>query len=262
MVTSMMNREEADEPGLQGTAMKYHFVWLLWSLALGAVWLVLFIVNPAKRRAMWRTSAVTALFGVTEPLFVPRYWNPPSLFELAQRTGFDIESFVFAFAVGGIGMILYASITQRDLVPLPKEHRMVRRHRLHRLALIGPPLLLVPGFLLPWNPIYPALLALTIGAGAAIACRPDLTRNTLIGGLLFLGLYAMFMLGLRWFAPGYIEAVWNLPALSGVLIYGIPLEELVFGVTFGMYWSSVYEHFTWHGTLAATEAQRAHEPVP
>jgi hypothetical protein len=94
------------------------------------------------------------------------------------------------------------------------------------------------------------LVALALGALAAVGCRPDLIRNTLVGGMLFLGLYAVFMLGLRWFAPGYIEAVWNLPVLSGALIYGIPLEELLFGLTFGMYWSAVYEHVTWHVSVS------------
>ena len=74
---------------------------------------------------------------------------------------------------------------------------------------------------------------------------PDLLRKTWIGGLLFLGFYTVFLLGLKWSAPGYIEAVWNLPHLSGVLVYGLPLEELLFGLTFGLYWAAFYEHFAW-----------------
>lgn len=27
---------------------------------------------------------------------------------------------------------------------------------------------------------------------------------------------------------------------------GIPLAELLFGFAFGLYWTGVYEHFTWH----------------
>ena len=93
----------------------------------------------------------------------------------------------------------------------------------------------------------------------SIVCRPDLKGNTIVGGVAFLGLYSAFMLGLRWLAPGYIEAVWNLPALSGVLVYGIPLEELLFGLTFGMYWSGVYEHVTWHVTAPARHHSRPAE---
>jgi len=59
------------------------------------------------------------------------------------------------------------------------------------------------------------------------------------------------MLGLRGFSPGYIEQVWNLRALSGVLIAGVPLEELLFfGLAFGMYWTGVYEHVAWTVTVA------------
>lgn len=106
------------------------------------------------------------------------------------------------------------------------------------------------------------MLALALGALAAVICRPDLARNTLVGGALFLGLYAAFMLGLRWLAPGYIETVWNLPALSGVLIYGIPLEELLFGLTFGMYWSGVYEHLTWRAMHERRRIRVAAQRLP
>ena len=65
---------------------------------------------------MWWASVYMAPFGLTEPLFVPEYWNPPSLFELAQKTGFDIESFIFSFAIGGIGAVLYTSLMRKRIV--------------------------------------------------------------------------------------------------------------------------------------------------
>jgi hypothetical protein len=40
--------------------------------------------------------------GLTEPFFVPEYWTPPSLFNLTEKTGFDIESLIFSFAIDGI----------------------------------------------------------------------------------------------------------------------------------------------------------------
>ena len=60
---------------------------------------------------MIRASVPTAAFGLTEPLFVPAYWNPPSLFDVAQRTGFDIESLIFCFAISGIGAAGYRAIS-------------------------------------------------------------------------------------------------------------------------------------------------------
>ena len=225
--------------------MPFHYAWLFWSSAFLIPWGIIFALNVGKRSAMWRVSLVTSLFGLTEPIFVPRYWNPPSLFELAQRSRFDIESLIFSFAIGGIGVVLYDAITRRNLVPMESLARHERRHSWHRVALLAPFVLFVPLYFLPWNPIFAALVCLVAGAVASVVCRPDLLTKTMFSGVLFLVLYGMFMFGLRWFAPGYIEAVWNLPDLSGVLIGGIPLEELLFGFAFGMYWASVYEHFTW-----------------
>ena len=236
--------------------MKQHYVWLIWSSAFLIPWAALYLARPALRAVMWRASLATTLFGLTEPIFVPEYWNPPSLFELAQRSGFDIESLIFSFALGGIGTVLYDALAGRDLVPVSAELRHASRHRLHRWALLLPVGVFVPLYFLPWNPIYAVLACLVLGAIASNLCRPELRRKSFVGGLLFLALYAVFMLGLKWFAPGYIVAVWNLPALRGGLVYGIPTEELLFGFAFGLYWSGVYEHFTWSvGKNAIKRAQ-------
>jgi hypothetical protein len=230
--------------------MKYHYVWLLWSSAFLVPWLALYAAAGGLRREMLRVSLATSLLGLTEPIFVPAYWNPPSLFELASRTGFDVESFVFCFAIGGIGAVLYNALGRRELQPVDHAQRHRGRHRLHRLALAGPFLAFPPLYLLPWNPIYPGIVALALGGGFNVLCRPDLARNTLLGGVLFAALYAMFMALLIVSAPGYVEQVWNLPALSGVRPGGIPLEELAFGFAFGLYWAGVYEHFGWRRSVA------------
>ncbi|NUQ10729.1 MAG: hypothetical protein HUU26_00155 [Gemmatimonadaceae bacterium] len=225
--------------------MRYHYVWLIWSATFLLPWLALYVANANYRRNMWRMSLLTSTLGLTEPVFVPEYWKPPSLFELALRTGFDIESLIFSFAIGGIGAALYTTFTRFEARPVEAAERAHRWHRFHLYALLAPVVSFVPLYLLPWNPIYAAVGALLIGAAGTVLCRPDLARDVLIGGALFLGLYAVFMLGLRWLTPGYIEQVWNLRALTGVLIAGIPLEELLFGLAFGAYWTGLYEHFAW-----------------
>jgi hypothetical protein len=55
----------------------------------------------------------------------------------------------------------------------------------------------------------------------------------------------LFFLALEVTDPAYVERVWNLPELTGVLFLGIPLEELLFGFAFGLYWSGAYEHVMW-----------------
>lgn len=232
--------------------MPYHYVWLFWSSAFLVPWAVLYLTLPNHRKVMWWSSVFMAPFGLTEPLFVPEYWLPPSLFELAARTGFDIESVIFSFAIGGIGAVLYNVLTGRRLVAVSAHERHHRRHRFHKFALALPFVLFPALYFLPWNPIYAGIAAMAAGATANVLCRPDLKLNTLVGGLLFLAFYTVFLLGLKWTAPGYIEQVWNLKALSGVLVYGLPLEELLFGFCFGLFWTGLYEHATWKKSAAHT----------
>ena len=223
----------------------FQYTWLLWALAFLLPWAMLFAARPALRRRMLWASVLTAPFGLTEPLFVPAYWNPPSLFDRAQRTGFDIESIIFCFAIGGLGAAGYGALAPLPLRRMDHHARLLPRHRWHLLALLSPIIVFAALIGIDWNPIYPGILALAVGAGAALLCRTDLWRNTLYGGGVFLALYAVFLLGLKWLWPGYIEAVWNLAALVGWRPAGLPLEELLFGVAFGMYWSSVVEHLSW-----------------
>ncbi len=221
------------------------FVWLIWSSAFLVPWLGVYAEFPRHRQAMVWASFATAPLGLTEPLFVPVYWNPPSLFDLARTTGFDIESVIFTFGIGGIAAVLYNLLTGRVPVPLPQGEQLAPRHKLHYLALAVPFLSFPLLYLFPWNPIYPAIVAMSLGAAATMVCRPDLVRTTWLGALLFVAFYSVFLLGVELTASGYVTRVWNLDALSGVRIVGMPLEEFLFAAAFGAYWSGVYEHFTW-----------------
>lgn len=232
------------------------YVWFVWSSAFLVPWAVAYLMRPAQRAKMTWASLFTAPFGLTEPIFVPAYWNPPSLFDLASTTGFDIESVIFCFGIGGVGAVLYDALTNARPRPLGPGERDRPRHRHHIIAIAAPFLAFPALYALPGNPIYPAILAMGVGAGATIACRPDLATRTWIGGVLFLGFYSAYLLGLEGLQPGYIERIWNLADLMGVSIIGMPLEELAFALAFGMYWAGAYEHFTWKGVSAAPDPTR------
>lgn len=229
------------------------YVWLIWSLSFLLIWFLVFLLSKNLRKEMLWASVLTAPFGLTEPLFVPGYWNPPSLFNLAQKTGFDIESIIFTFAIGGLAAVLYNLIFKVKDISMSQMQRHHRRHRFHILALSLPVIVFpVLAFLTGWNHIYCGIVAMFSGGVAALLCRPDLKKKIWVGGFLFLGLYSVFFLSLILFFPDYVTNVWNFSQISGILILGVPLEELLFAFTFGMLWSSFYEHIHWYKLVRET----------
>ncbi|HEX2787546.1 MAG TPA: lycopene cyclase domain-containing protein [Ignavibacteria bacterium] len=221
------------------------YAWLIWSLIFLFVWVIIYTLNRQYRKEMLTVSLWTMLFGFTEPLFVPEYWNPPSLFNLAANTGFDIESFIFTFSVGGIGSIIYKLIFKSSNEPFNNIEK--QKHKLHQYAIISPAIIfLLFAVFSDLNHIYCGIIAMFLGAVAALICRPDLKFKIIVGGLLFLIYYFIFFEILNVLYPGFVQLVWNLKALSGIFLIGIPVEELAWGFTFGMYWSSIYEHFSWN----------------
>lgn len=224
------------------------YAWLIWSLILAGVWLVIYLAldTKDKKREMLAVSLWTSLLGLTEPLFVPEYWSPPSLFNLALRTGFDIESLIFSFGIGGIAVIIYEWIFRTKHQAMPQTEQHHPRHRHHLLAIASTPIIFaLLALTTKLNPLHSAVIAMLLGGLFAWYCRPDLKKKMITSAFIFLGLYFIFFLTLIFMYPGYVEQVWNLPAISGILILGVPLEELLFAFSFGFFWSSIYEHFTW-----------------
>lgn len=225
------------------------YAWLIWSLILLVIWAVVYLSLRSKksRREMLIVSLWTSLLGFTEPLFVPEYWNPPSLFDLAMRTGFDIESLIFSFGIGGIAVVLYERIFRTRHKAIPQSMQHSPRHRYHFWAIASAPIIfIILLFATELNPIYSSAIALIAGGLATWYCRPDLNKKMIVSAFIFLGIYFLYFLTLIAMYPGYVERVWNLSVISGILFIGIPIEELLFALSFGFMWSSVYEHIKWY----------------
>ena len=117
-------------------------------------------------------SIWTSLLGLTEPLFVPEYWSPPSLFDLASKTGFDIESLIFAFGIGGIVVILYERIFRAEHEKISTLSQHSSRHRYHLLAILSAPIVFLLLMLTTQlNPIYISVIALVFGGFATWYCQ-------------------------------------------------------------------------------------------
>jgi hypothetical protein len=237
----------------------HQYSWIIWSLILLFIWALFYfsLRNKQSRKEMLLVSLWTSLLGLTEPIFVPEYWNPPSLFNLAQKTGFDIESLLFAFGVGGLAVVIYEWLFPVRHKHIPVSERNLPRHRFHLIALLSAPLIfLLLFFFTDLNPIYSTFIALIGGGIFTWYCRPDLKKKMITSAFIFAFLYFVYFLTLIIAYPGYVKEVWNLSALSGILILDVPLEELMFAFGLGFLWSSVYEHIMWYKIVGKGKIKR------
>jgi hypothetical protein len=225
--------------------MQMSYTYLVWSLILLSLWGGVFLFSP-DREKMIRMSLGTAPLGLSEPLFYPEYWFPPTVFDLGARTGFDIESIVFSFAVGGLASSVYGLWRRDKRETLTASERHHNRHRFHYLALGAPVVcFLALEWLTTLNTIYTASLSLLAGSAGTIVCRPDLLKRVVKGGVIFTVVYFLFFSAMNLSHPDYVRLYWNHAQISGLSILGIPVEELMFAFTFGSMWSGFYEHRWW-----------------
>ena len=251
-------------------------------------WLIVFAIvrtrgSTRNRYEFWWGSLACGLLGFSEPLFVPEYWDPPSVLAYGR---WDLESFLFCFFVGGIAGIApewrplrrvfqsldYAiwlmsrgvyewvqRLTGAPALPasseIPLSHNDVRQDN----ALIVAMFLGAFGFTahLGLNVIYDAALTCTV-VGAYIAWyRPQLRWQVWSGGIIFTIVYTVVLVltGLRY--PTFYDDYWNLSELSGRRLIGAPLEEYLFAFTMGVFWAPLFE--AWRHERQAEQARRRAE---
>ncbi len=188
------------------------------------------------------SSLLVTPIGLTQLFFVPEYWFPKStLFNLTTKIGLDIESFLFSFAVGGIAAVLYEELLDEHLKR--KRKLVIEGKKLSVfLALILAIFMVVFKLGIKINFMYASIISMVAGTLFILIFRRDLIKESIFGGVLFMVIYffAFIILNNAIF-PNWALTTWNLQNLSGILIIGTPIEELLWALTFGFLWAPIYE---------------------
>jgi hypothetical protein len=262
--------------------------YLFGCVILFAWWLIVLIIarvrgTPQNRHEFWWGSFACGLLGFSEPLFVPEYWDPPSILAYGR---WDLESFFFCFFVGGIAGVapewgrlrsIFQSIDYgiwrmsrglyewfnrltggrpvRSWSEVPISHNEVRQNNAIVIAIF----LGAFGFTahLGLNVIYDAALTCTVVGGFIAWYRPRLRWQVWAGGLIFTVVYGVVLALTGWRYPTFYDDHWNLKALSGIRLNGAPLEEYIFAFTMGVFWAPLFE--AWRGERQAELARQRSE---
>lgn len=212
------------------------YAYLVGDALFGVVWLALFFLRKDLWRELLAMSAIGGLLAPFALIYLPDYWNPD---HIIGQFPLGIEDFLFAFFIGGIGSVLYEAMTGK--MHTLCECRRVPRRRIVGIiaAALATAVVFVYGFKM--NSIYANYLAFGLLFAYIISYRRDLFWQSLASGTAVALL--MFFFYQVWIAlyPGIIGHWWRLENISGILIAGVPLEEILWGFSWGMAGGALYE---------------------
>jgi hypothetical protein len=180
-------------------------------------------------------SVLTAPLGPIAEIFYRRdYWRP----ELFNGWAIGIEDIIFAFAIGGITAVIYEEVFGKRIAT-----RRTKEHLgwLPVVIVMWTAWLIGGNIIFGLNSVYVTSIGLLLIGISFLAFRKDLIKEAILSGLLVGTLLFVFYLVFLKLFPGVVEDWWMLNNVSGYLVLGIPIEELVWGFCWGFAIGPAYE---------------------
>lgn len=205
------------------------YPYLMLSLTMLLAFFVALLFCPREFRSLMVLSGTLAApFALTSVLVVPEYWNPSRLAVLLAGP----EDIVFAFASAGLAWLASVWSLRHRVTFQPRPGRMWWRYvggAIGGLA-VGD---------LCWQLGGGPIMATITAFGALIAVilwrRREFWPLVLAG---VVGYALVYVIALKlWYVlvPGF-GAQWNVHALWGPMVLGVPLDEVVWAAAFGAAW--------------------------
>ncbi|MBU0907662.1 MAG: hypothetical protein KKE05_05915 [Nanoarchaeota archaeon] len=221
--------------------MNYSFGYLVGSLALILVWIIIFFWRKDVRKEMILISLIFGALGpFLSPIFLSDWWRPPTI----TGTPVGVEDFLFGFAVGGIGSVIYMEIFHKKL-RLKKPTKKKEKKRNIRFGLLFGlgALAFFILYLLGLHSFPASIIAATLAITIIWIQRPDLILDSLISGILLTLVSLIFYILPEFLFPGWINYTWNFNSLTGITFLKAPIEDLVWFFFSGMLVGPTYEYW-------------------
>jgi hypothetical protein len=194
-----------------------------------AIWVTLFILVPRSRAAMFWTGLLFVPAGpLSEYWQLKDYWHPIYLINLGtEGWRFGLEDCLLAFTFAGISAGIFEILVQRK--SFERLPRFSFKTALFMLVFYVLALCLMALFtsVLHFNSIYGMMFSgyfsfLFLMFYGKWKMFPVILLNAIIISVIFWLCYIVYFIPIF---PSIITAWWELEAISGIMLFGVPLEE-------------------------------------
>ena len=205
------------------------FPYLIFSFLLLLLFALGLIITPGGfKRSVSLSALLSAPISLASFAFVPGYWDPKRIvpYEIGP------EDVIFSFSTGGIIWLLIILI-----ISLKYDIRHNERNYLKKYAglLFFGSLL----FYLMWLTRIDIMLATIITVSIIgiwiLIHKPGYMILSITGALVFTLFYFCILRGFFVMFPEFPEQ-WSMEELYGILVFGIPVEELMWAFATGAVW--------------------------
>lgn len=216
----------------------YNYAFATGALIIFPVWLYIFTKRKDLRKSMIIIGTYIAVLGIIFDFswFLKDYWYP---LKYISTFNFIWQEFIFGFLLGGIISAAYEFIFIKKL---KIGQFNIRNFLISLFTLIFSHLIFTNIFKI--NSIYSNIIGILIGLGIILYFRRDLLVNALISGLCSFFIVIGGYLILLNIYPNLIKDWWMIQNISGIFIWKIPIEEIIWFTSFGLTAGPLYKF--WH----------------
>ena len=215
--------------------------YLIASLITTTAWVLLYAYRKDLRNEMLVMSSIVAIFGfIMEALvWTEDWWRPITI----TGTLVGIEDLLFGFGLGGMTAVAY-----EELFKMKNVRKKVDLNHVKHLAILLAVSSAVGSFfyfVLGYNSFVTWTVSTTAATIVIYVIRPDLIIDSLATAFI-LTLFSIILFAiLNSIEPGFVYSWWLFENLSGIIFLLIPLEDIIWFFTTGLFVGPIYEF--WQG---------------
>jgi len=218
--------------------MSYQYAYLIGDILLLGVWIALYIARKDLHHQQLVVSLCSApLAPISQILWFSKdYWRPEYAIAfkvLGVSLGF--EEILFSFCIGGISSVLYETIF----------HKIFRAGHKRIVTTLGVLsvffIVLLVAKYYGLNTVWASSLAFISASVVMLWIDRDLRTDWIMSSVLMFVLISTLYLTWLYLYPHLTERFWISSSFSGVEFLGIPIEELVWFVSWAMFSGIIYE---------------------
>lgn len=217
------------------------YTYLISTLLLVALWVVLYLFRKDARREMWIMSLVVVAAGLFMQyvFWIKDWWQPITI----TGASWGIEDFLGLFGIGGATAVIYEELFIKKLYFKKTRGYFSLKYAVILLTLFG----VLHGtsfFVFNLHSSISWIIATIVPVIIIYLLRPDLIINSIATGVILTIVGFLGFAIINFVQQDFIYAWWQFTKLTGIVILGVPLEDIVWFITFGMFIGPLYEFLT------------------